>query len=396
MVAMLLGLFLVAGVIAVFEATSRSNHAQQSLARVLENGRYASEYLFDELRMAGTQYCSSYAPANLTKQKLNPARALMVNVKDKSVLPPWIPSAAAGPYAVDPGLYIRGYDCDAKGVCSPALPTAATDINVVPAAGTAPGNRAFGTDVLTIRYLAGSGATIAGMAAGTDPIAMGTAVSSPPLNLGKSSLAMIADCGSAELFVAEPNGAQIKHDDDTENFAKQLVGSFTRRGDARVFNFAQDFVSVTYYVGLAQDNDNPARVVSSLMRIVNGGTPEVIVDGVERLDFTYSVVDGDAGMHFLDASQVEAKSGVVTCPPVRMLAPPTASCLWRGVQGIEASLLLNSVVDDGPGNEPFRYSPDGDKLQTYAANDILPSGLPAGRMLRREFHLLATTHSTSR
>ena len=397
MVAMVLGLFLVAGVVAVFEATSRSNHAQQSLARVLENGRYASQYLADELRMVGNQYCASYATALPTKEEVNPLRPLIVNVKDSSLLPKWMPVSGTGPYTVDPGVFVRGYDCDAKGACTPALPTSTEDVNVVPAAGKTAGSRAVGTDVITIRYLAGSGATIAGTAGDASAIAMPSSVNAAPLSFDKGkAAAMIADCGNAEVIAVDASGTKLSHTAGDGNFIDLLVSSFARTSDARVFNFNRDFVSVTYFIGLQQDNDDPARLVSSLMRIVNGGAPEVIVDGVERLDFTYTVLDGDNGTHYLDAKQVALNAGGAKCPPVRMPGPPAAGCLWRGVQGIEASMLMNSVVNDGNGNEPFRYSPDGDKLQSFASTDLLPSGLPAGRMLRREFHLLATMHNTSR
>ena len=419
MVAMLLGLFLVAGVIAVFEATSRSNHAQQSLARVLENGRYASQYLGDELRMAGAQYCSAYANAlprkdPTTQELVSPVRGLVINVDTTQMdqpLPSWMPKPADPklPYVVDPGVFVRGYECDTKGACSPKLPTKDDeDVNIVPDAGTDAGKRALGTDVLTIRYLAGGGSSIASdatvpgssVAAGVDA---GTAVKGKPLNFGTKKnpkdpdqpLAMIADCGNAELFVPELNGTLLSID-KKRNVSTTFVSPFLQASDSHVFNFTQDFVSVTYYIGLMADNDQPGRVVSSLMRIVNGGAPEVVVDGVERLDFTYTVIDGSNRTHFLTAAEVDKNSGGLECPPVRIKNAPPSGCLWRGVQGIDVSMLMNSVVDDGAGNEPFHYSADkGGKVQALGPEDLLPSGLKAGRMARREFRLLASTHNIS-
>ena len=129
-----------------------------------------------------------------------------------------------------------------------------------------------------------------------------------------------------------------------------------------------------------------------------GGTEEEIARGVERLDFRYAIENNTGGTSYLTADQVNsgdtASGGALTCPP----APPGAmaagdtdkGCLWRSVKGIEVHMLLNTVDDLGLNDDEtaYRYSQDstytpGDDPKVPAAT--LASGLPSGKMLRREF-----------
>ena len=57
MIAMLVGLFLLAGIVMVFINSNRSNHMQENLARLQENGRFAIEFLTKDTRMVGYWDC---------------------------------------------------------------------------------------------------------------------------------------------------------------------------------------------------------------------------------------------------------------------------------------------------------------------------------------------------
>jgi type IV pilus assembly protein PilW len=345
-------------------------------------------------------HCATVGTALPGASGVTPVRSLFVGVSDASLLPAWlpVPAAAAAPYAVDPGLLVRGYECKTNGTCAPEVPAAGEDVNVVPDTGTTAGARLAGTDVLTIRYLADRGVALAGDASG-DTIAVTDNLGAAPAEFGAKDLALIADCGNAEVFATKASGKTATHKKTDGNFADKTIATFKKRHDARVFNFSKDFVSVTYYVGVAADPEDPTRTGGALYRIENGVT-EMVVDGVERMDLRYVVQDGDGGMHRLTAAQVDANTPGMACPPLPVGMPAPAGgdvgCLWRAVQGIDVSLLLDSVRDDGHADEPFRYSPDGTGVQSYAAGDKLPSGLPAGRRLRREFSFLATLHNFSR
>lgn len=399
MIGLTLGLFVVGGVIAMFMTSSTTAMNQQRLSQVLENGRYGAQVLADELRKTGSQYCASYANALPADSGVNLLRAPLIRVANTASLQKWMPTppTPAKPYMLDPGRFVRGSDCDNGGTCRPALATASNDINVVPASGTGDGNRVLGTDVLTVRYLATDGVSIAANAGGATEVDVGLNVSGAPLEFSDGQMAMIANCSSAEIFSVGTAGTKLRHRVDEGNLVGTLGDAYTVAGDSRVFNFSRDFRSVTYYVGLREDNLNPGELISSLFRIENGGDAEELIEGVERFDVTYIVLDGRGGTHYLNANQVATNPGALACPPVAMTPPAgDPGCLWRGVQAVDVSILVVSTRSGPRGDEAFRYSPDGDTVQSYATNATLPSGLSAGNRLRREFRVYAGFRNLSR
>lgn len=399
MIGLTLGLFVAGGVVAMFLTSSTTAMNQQRLAQVLENGRYGTQMLADELRKTGSQYCASYANSLPAADGVNLLRAPLIRVSTTSSLQKWMPTPPSPPkpYPLDPGRFVRGHDCDNAGTCLPALATASNDINVVPASGTANGNRVPGTDVLTVRYLATDGVSIAANAGGSNEIEVGRNVGNAPLDLADGQMAMIANCASAEIFSVGTNGTKLRHRIADGNLTATLGDAYSVSGDARVFNFSRDFRSVTYYVGLREDTINAGQLISSLFRIENGAAAEEVLEGVERFDVTYIVVDGRGGTHYLNANQVATNPGGLACPPVAMTVPvPDTGCLWRGVQAVDVSTLVVSTRSGTRGDEAFRYSPDGSAVQSYAPTATLPSGLVAGNRLRREFRVYAGFRNLSR
>ena len=73
-------------------------------------------------------------------------------------------------------------------------------------------------------------------------------------------------------------------------------------------------------------------------------------------------------------------------------------CAWADVDAVDVALLVNTV-DDLPLEAAqtawsYRYSIDGDDMQTPKAT-MPATGLPGGRMLRREFRLIVALRSMS-
>lgn len=60
MIAMLLGVFLIGGVLQIFVSTKQTYRMQENLARLQENGRFAMNFLERDIRMAGYRSCLSY------------------------------------------------------------------------------------------------------------------------------------------------------------------------------------------------------------------------------------------------------------------------------------------------------------------------------------------------
>ena len=92
---------------------------------------------------------------------------------------------------------------------------------------------------------------------------------------------------------------------------------------------------------------------------VDGGSDEELVRGVERLDFSYGVQDADGKTSFLTANQVEASTD---CPPSELNAVTTAGCLWRAINSIEVSVLMDGQVPLytlGADDLKYAYTVDG-------------------------------------
>ena len=403
MVAMLVGILLVFGMVALFESSSRVNQFQDALSRLQENGRFAISRVSEDLRLATYLYCSgSGGNAVVTssgagkQDQRRPVRVLTADANLMDASDRWgDPTAATDDaYMLSPRYLLQGYECS-TGTCDPALPS--LEVGSWPAVGTADGQMADSTDVLTVRYLDGSGW---GLASGNSSLTctgnVATAITLAPAahesasNFVDGDVAMMSDCNSFVLFSVNA----------TLGIPDQVAGSVpcldtSGDTDVRVFNFTRDYRTVTYYLQLNEDPATPGRMISSLMRRVNGGPDasatggavERIADGVERLDFLYAVETGAGRLAYMSADEVTANPDGLACPP----RPPgldadEPGCLWRAVRGIEIFMLMNSVNQIALSDEErrYRYSFDnGGDITTPPGT--LPSGLPSESMVRREF-----------
>ena len=60
MIAMLIGAFLLGGVIQIFIGSKQTNRMQEGLSRLQENGRFALDFLAKDIRMAGYRECLTF------------------------------------------------------------------------------------------------------------------------------------------------------------------------------------------------------------------------------------------------------------------------------------------------------------------------------------------------
>jgi type IV pilus assembly protein PilW len=65
MIALLLGVFLLGGVIGIFISAKQTNREQDALSRLQENGRFAMEFLARDIRMADYRGCQTATPPSL-------------------------------------------------------------------------------------------------------------------------------------------------------------------------------------------------------------------------------------------------------------------------------------------------------------------------------------------
>ncbi len=61
MIALLIGVFLLGGILQIFVSGKQTNRMQENLSRLQENGRFAMDFLSKDIRMAGYRACLPFA-----------------------------------------------------------------------------------------------------------------------------------------------------------------------------------------------------------------------------------------------------------------------------------------------------------------------------------------------
>ena len=116
MVSMTLGLIVLSGVLIVFVNTSTARNEVERTTRQIENGRYASELLTEDLRLAG--FYGRFDPSTLTAPGALPANPCSLAAADWKA---WLP------------VHIQGYDAAsfASGDCALTNYKTGTDVLVI-------------------------------------------------------------------------------------------------------------------------------------------------------------------------------------------------------------------------------------------------------------------------
>lgn len=430
MVAMVLGLIVAAGIITVFLSTSSSNKAQNQLANLQEEGRFAITQLKSDLRMANGQYCTNSGgvakAAAASQVYLDGLRAPKVYVTGTKTLTQMLadvttkwgatsgtntyPSEPTAPYSFPSFLSMRGYDCGLTSAsCKPIDPN--SQLASIPPMGKAVGNRVIGTDVVTVRYVnasrgwavvdAGSVGTHLTVDAASpneiQSITLATASSSePPVSdFAAGDVAMLADCSNAQIFAVDKSGNVLTPSDSTTNL--DTPAPQQPLSAPKIFDFNRDYQTVTYYVKVV-DNGN-GQTTGALVRRVNGGgtaaghSEDELVRGVERLDFRYGVEDASGKIRYLNAGDVDSASGI-TCPPAEPDPITSSGCLWRAISSVEVNLVIDGQTPSYSLTAPelaYSYAIDGTGHGLGApvapsAHTITPNDQGfVDQMLRREF-----------
>lgn len=254
MISITIGLIVLGALTYVFVGSRGTYRVNENLARVQETGRFALDYIAQDLRMTSFTGCRS--------RSLNAAAGTIANVT--------LPAVAFN----GAGDGVMGFE-DGAGWVNPVAST-------VP--------RAAG-DVLTIRRAAGMPLRLA---ANSDPLARTVTIEHNAAGIGNGDIVVLADCERALMFRVtnhppttaigsfpttleyKTSGAGLGGADG--NVAVVPSDVFTPQARAQVMRF----VEATYFVGA-----NPAGG-RSLYRVV-GTAAEELVDGVEDLDIVYGI-----------------------------------------------------------------------------------------------------------
>lgn len=303
MVAMLLGLVLMAGVLQVFLASKRTYTYQTALSRVQENGRIAQEFFSRDIRMAGYTGCASGSYGALTNT-LN--QSTSVNY--------------------DFSIGVQGYDVGSS------TPSALSAISPTPLANT---------DVLVLRGPVGSGVKIVQNNSEKQLFAESTGDDGKS-GISDGDILMVSDCTKSRVFQAtnvEPESGRLNvghADSSSPGNAVKSWGGQSRPADEQFGTDAEIIkVSTVYYFIAAGASGQPA-----LFQRIGLGTAEEILEGVENMQILYGRdTNGDK-------------------VPDSYATATTIGTNWSQVVSVRVQLLVRST-EDAVVDAPQAYSFNG-------------------------------------
>lgn len=269
MIAIVISLFLTAGILQIFLASKRTYSTNAALSRVQESGRFAIEFLTFDIRNAGYKGECVNAPNNLLDET----------------------HASYNPDLFDLSKAIKGWNDPTVGtpnwVASPS--------------------RSAG-DIVLIKHAANaSGAT----ASGNTPANANTVGTSTASGIPPDTIVIIADAQGCDVF-------QNRNQASANSLSRGNNGSPGNKNPG-AYNFSHTFnntmqiltlQSATYYIG------NNVNGLPSLHRITHGtGTavPEELVDGIQDMQILYGIAGLDKQVtSYVDAASVTNWDNVVS------------------------------------------------------------------------------------
>lgn len=254
LVAMLLGITLMAAVVQIFISSKQTYRMRDQVAALTDNGRFAVELMQREIRMAGYSGCRTLS-------------SLQPNVVADN--PPDFSEVADG---------IQGFN-NGSGWANPTSTT-----------------RVAGTDVLTVTHASGNGVPLTSDMA---DLAAPVQVSSQTTVISDSQLLLVSDCQMVDMFrastVTENSGTYTINHTNATNTSDLL--STTYKENAMVMTMA----STTFFVGVNAGGEGSLYMVP-----LDSATAVELVTGVQDMQLLYAV-DTDADRlpdSYVDASAV--------------------------------------------------------------------------------------------
>ncbi|WP_019339726.1 PilW family protein [Stutzerimonas stutzeri] len=250
MVAMALSLLLMLGVIQIFLSSKQTYSTNVALSRVQESGRFALEFMANDIRNAGYKGDCLGPPNNLLDEA----------------------SPAYSSELFDLNVAIMGWD---------------ENVTPAPAAKiTGIANRTPGTDMILVKHAAqASGATATGATpANSNTISVNNASSIP-----NNSIVIVADALGCDVF-------QTSNNKNANSLTRQNQGTPGNKNPGH-YNFSHAYgnsmeilslQSALYYIGTGANNRPSLRRVT-----FNSGIPVnmELVEGIENIQITYGLTD---------------------------------------------------------------------------------------------------------
>jgi type IV pilus assembly protein PilW len=287
MVAITLGLVIMAGLSALFIANSSTSAEIERANRQIENGRYAMQILSEDLRLAG--FLGEFDPTALPTPATKPDPCSAVLADLKTALP----------------LHIQGYNNVASATPLASSCPSLTDVKT-------------GTDILVIRR---ASTCIAG-AADCEAASAGTPYFQASL------------CKSATQLGSNSISDYYALDWNSANLTRQQKDCLTTAGLRR-------YRTHIYFIA---NNDLGSDGIPTLKRVELGTSgsaanfsspPVALVEGIENLQIEYGIDTAGNGA-----------PGLYTTDPDSALACSGAACVtnWRNVVAVKLNLLARNTT----------------------------------------------------
>ena len=313
MIAMLIGVFLMAGVIQIFISAKQGYRLQENLSRLQENGRFAMDFLTKGVRMAGYTGCSSSAKTTnniVDVTKVNTITSLQLEA-------------------------ISGVNNVANNWSTKACGTANQCI--------------AGTDAINFLTSGSCGGSLTGnMDADNANIQV---VAPNTCDLDANEVVIISDCSNSDVFAASTvsggssSGKETIAHANNINISNRLSKAYSK--DAEIF--APKLMS--YFI---RSGTGGVPALWSFNSTDAAAVPEELIEGMENMQVLYGV-DSDATQDYVPNYHVPASS-------VTPFTPTGATALvdgWTRVVSIRINLLAVTIENnlaDAP--QPYFYDTD--------------------------------------
>jgi type IV pilus assembly protein PilW len=323
MVAITLGLIIIAAIVAVFSSTRTTYQLDEGLARLQENARFAMETITRETRQAAAMGCKRWredVSGSGMKERpfnnLNGASSGGGYDFGEMLLGFEASNTAPGSTRV----YSGSFPADATGDWSPALNT-----NLV-------ANAMPGSDILVVRHMSSAPARLTGAFVTDDTVFLEAAAAN---RFKKDDVVMVYDCAKASIFqvTSVVNGTELKHDGSGSNPGNACTNWFTgsappcRFGgsEAQAYDESAEAAAVqtsAYFVARG------ASGMPALWQVTFPGGPQELVEGVENMQILYGIDDNNDGR----VDRYDTADKVTS---------------WGSVVAARVSLLLSTVNTTG-------------------------------------------------
>jgi len=331
MVAMLVSLFLLAGVLQLYLGNQQTSRLGTGVGDLQQTGQFAVDELSNNLRMAAFQGCADAVRVTAPVLALN---APTTNLAQSAV---------------------RGFEVASNGTWSGG--TAPTNWN-----GTVP--RPL-SDVVQVQ---GGSRTVVNLASTMGSDAAQVALASNPDNIAAGEMVIVADCRTADLFriTSVTGGLTLTHttaDNTSGSLSKAYVHTGLNAAQAMRFN------SWVYFVRDSGRDAADGSAIFSLFRLDTsrtGQTAQELVEGVEHLQVLYGERIGTQNIRYRTAPNV-TNWGQVVAVKLALLVASRDPVLDVADATAGYALLDQTVAKTGTSGAAITYPNDRRLRRVFAA-----------------------------